>query len=120
MKVEYTDENVTAEIEVERATIGAGLKLMDLQDKSKSIEFEGTRAAVLYDITYLPLVCSAPNGKLTISGADTPWPPSWDVFKRLPLDFTDRWYDAAQKLNPHWFEVPEFDEKKVSDASKES
>jgi len=120
MKIKYEDERVAAEIEVERATVGMMLARMRMMTEAEDMEFPDPHTEIMRAVQYSGLVASTPTGKLVIDGAEAAWPPDWDSFLNLPVEFVDRWYAAAEQTNPHWFTLPEIDPKKVSTASKES
>jgi hypothetical protein len=117
MKIEYSDENVTAEIEVVRATVRMGLERTRM---ISSIEDDPDADAMFLftrKISYPSLVIASPTGTVKVGGSTLTWPPTFDQFFDLPEELANRWFEAVQKLNPHWFQLPEIDEKKVSDAS---
>jgi hypothetical protein len=116
----YSDEHLTAEIEVRAATVLDGMRRTRLQLEAGQ-ETGGEPdldRSFLRSITY-PAIVAVSTGKITVDGEALPWPPTFEQYLTLPEPLGIQWEIAVYEQNPHW--LPPIgegeDPKKVNAAS---
>ena len=114
-KVTYSDERVTAEVEVIQATVLDGMRRMSMQMEAREAnkaESDQDRI-ILRVLVYPDLIAAAGSGSITVDNEPLPWPPSFDDFIGLPEAFVSQWDRAVYELNPHWMPDAQDAEKKA-------
>ena len=118
MKIEYDDGHVIAEIEITPATVRMGLErsrlIADVDDVEGADPIDYYTRKLIH-----PSLIAASQGTVKVGGKEIEWPLTFDQFLDLPDKLAQDWAEAVRKVNPHWFELPEPDEKKAIESSKE-
>jgi hypothetical protein len=116
MKIEYSDDRVSAEIEVRQTTVLDDFKRTRMMyEIPEGAELKDVDALILRRTVYPSVVCCT-SGTLTIEGRAVTWPPTFEQFLSLPAALEVKIEMAAYKLNPHWTDSSESAEEQEKKA----
>ncbi len=115
MKIDYSDDKLTAKIEVEQATVLHGIERLRL--KREALDFDDPTKNFYSKELYPALVASS-KGVITYGKDVATWPPGFDQFLELPEVLANEWYEAVDTVNPHVFEYEKTDDEIEQDQKK--
>ncbi len=118
MTIAYSDNRVTAEIEVQTATVLIGIRHTRMhQEASEAAKNETDVDRIIARTVLYPALISASTGNITVDGKTLPWPPDFETFVRLPESLEAQWESEVFRLNPHWLPQPKGKEAEKKDES---